>query len=298
MTGELAESFAHAVIAQEVGAEGTPHLQFNITFKKMMTFAQVKALFPRAHLEVTKSLRAAERYCMKDAHKDHPERIFVCDNRVRAKQSVEQSERLETFVEQLRAGQSLREIVAEDAVGSALEYQRLEWLASKLRAKRSEKPQVVWCYGPTNTGKSTWCHEQAALIDADYYIHGGKFEWFEGYDGQKAIVIEEFRGSDCKLSKLLRFLDRWPMRVMNKGSSTQMVATHVFINSCFKPDECYRTLAEDLNQLKRRIDVLYEFEIVAGVYVRTDRSAAAALVELMDIDDIPIEQQWYGPDAL
>ncbi len=297
MTGEMSQKYSHCVIAQEVGEQGTPHLQFNITFLQKMTFAQVRSLFPRAHLEKTKSLRAAERYCMKDAHKDHPERIFVCDNRVRAKQSVEESERLETFVERLRAGQSVQQIVDDDPVGAATSYKRLEWLATKICAKRTEKPHVTWCFGKTGTGKSTWCHEQAALVDPNYFIHGGDMKWWDGYDGQLAVVVEEFRGSDCKLSKLLRFLDRWPLQLEVKGGTTQMVATHVFINSCFKPSECYRSLAEDIRQLQRRIDVLYEFEIVAGAFCRSDRNNMVALIDPFE-EDVPMEQQWYGPERM
>ncbi len=295
MTIELAGLYSHAVVAKEVGESGTPHLQFNLTFLKVMRMSAVKQLFPRAHLEVTKSLTAAERYCMK---KDtDPADIFVCDNRVRAKQSVEQTERLEEFAEALKAGKSVTDIALDNLVEAAKEYQRLEWMAAKVAPKRTEKPFVTWCFGKTGTGKSRYCHEQAALLDDQYYTHGGAFKWWNGYDGQSVVVIEEFRGGDCKLSELLRFLDAYPLRVEVKGSHVQMRATHVFINSCFKPEECYRSLAEDLNQLKRRIDSLIEFEKVAGAYVRSDRTPGALLADIMEVDmeEVPIEQQWYGP---
>lgn len=287
--------YCHAVVAQEIAPNtGTPHLQFNLTFLKMMTLAQVKLLSPRAHWEVTRSLRAAERYCMK---KDtDPAKIWLCDNRVRAKTSVETTERLEMYAEELKAGKSVTAIARENIVEAAKDYQRLEWMSSRLAPTRSEKPTVTWCYGKTGTGKSMWCHEQARLLGDDYHTQSGSFKWFDGYDGQDVVVVEEFRGGDAKLSELLRFLDGYPLRVPYKGGFQQMRARHVFINSCFKPEECYRTLAEDLAQLKRRIDTIIEFEVVAGIYVRTDRSPQAPM-ELADIVgevDVPMEQQWYG----
>lgn len=100
---------------------------------------------------------------------------------------------------------------------------------------------------------------------------------------------------------MLVFLDKWPMRLETKGGTIQMVATHVFINSCWKPTEVYRSVGEDIKQLLRRIDQLWEFQIVAGVYVRVDRNPQRIAADLAVVPDLPMdvycpEEQWYGPE--
>ncbi len=288
--------YSHAVFGKEMGQEETPHLQFNVTMKQKKTLLQMKALFPRAHLEVTRSLTAAERYCKKE------ENFLVIDNRVRAKQSVETTERLVQYEMDLRAGKTIQEMCDANLVKCAENWKQLEWMASKVRRRRRAKPHVTWCYGKTETGKSQWCDEQAFELEEGFYRHHGKFDWWDGYDGQKVVVLEEFRSSHARLSHLLVFLDRYEVRMGVKGSHTWMIAEHVYINSCFKPDECYASHAEDLAQLKRRIDVLIEFEVVAGVYTQRDRteSEGCGPVHVLPPVDAPWElpplQELYGSE--
>lgn len=69
----------HGVFGAETGDSGTPHLQGYCEFKNARTLAQVKALLPRAHLEIRKgSPRAAWDYCCKEdtnptTHGERPE---------------------------------------------------------------------------------------------------------------------------------------------------------------------------------------------------------------------------------
>ncbi len=289
MTVTQAALYSHAVFGKETGEEGTPHIQFNVTMKSQkQSLAQMKKLFPRAHLEITRSLTAAERYCKKE------ENFFVIDNRVRAKQSVETTERLEQFALDLRAGKTVQQMCDADLVKCAESYKTLEWMSGKVKRKRTAKPFVTWCYGKTNIGKSQYCHEAASEIEEDFHRHHGSFQWWDGYDGQKVVVLEEFRGGDAKLSHLLVFLDKYEVRMGVKGNHTWMVADHVFINSCFKPEECYMSHAEDLNQLKRRIDRLFLFEIVAGIYVRTDRTEVEGCGAPAHADDMVVDD-WELP---
>jgi len=56
----------YCVYQMEQGEEGTPHIQGYVEFTKRMTFAAVKLLFPRAHLEARRGTREQARdYCMK-----------------------------------------------------------------------------------------------------------------------------------------------------------------------------------------------------------------------------------------
>lgn len=52
-------------INQEVGEEGTPHLQFCFKFKNARTFNSLKKIFPKCHLEKSKNWLATINYCKK-----------------------------------------------------------------------------------------------------------------------------------------------------------------------------------------------------------------------------------------
>lgn len=49
----------------EIGEQGTPHIQGHIGFKNPRTFNSIKKLFPRAHIERVRNVKASEEYCQK-----------------------------------------------------------------------------------------------------------------------------------------------------------------------------------------------------------------------------------------
>ncbi len=51
----------------EEGKEKTPHIQGVIQFKNQITFNQVKAKLPTAHLEICRNFPASKTYCQKEA---------------------------------------------------------------------------------------------------------------------------------------------------------------------------------------------------------------------------------------
>lgn len=57
------------IIGREVGAEGTPHLQFYIKAKNAVEFDTVRGLFPRAHIEPAKGKQDENfKYCSKEGN--------------------------------------------------------------------------------------------------------------------------------------------------------------------------------------------------------------------------------------
>ncbi len=59
--------FEYIIVGNEVGTEGTNHLQMYICFNSRVRLTQVKKLFPRAHIERMRgSPTQAAAYCKKD----------------------------------------------------------------------------------------------------------------------------------------------------------------------------------------------------------------------------------------
>lgn len=63
---DLQFKVSYLVVGDEVGKDGTPHLQGYCYFKGPRTFKAVKNMLPRAHIEAAKSTTKAAAYCRKD----------------------------------------------------------------------------------------------------------------------------------------------------------------------------------------------------------------------------------------
>jgi len=107
--------------------------------------------------------------------------------------------------------------------------------------------------GPTGTGKSKLVWEQAG---EDAYVKNPTTKWFDGYSGQRHVILDEFRG-DINISHLLRWLDRYPVTVEIKGSSMPLAATKFWICSNLSVREWYPLIDEaTIDALLRRIEVI------------------------------------------
>lgn len=80
-----------------------------------------------------------------------------------------------------------------------------------------------------------------------------------GYDAHPCVILDDFRPEWCKLSFLLRLLDRYAMRVPFKGGFRQWKPVKIWITCPKHPEECYLESAEDNAQLIRRLTVIKEF---------------------------------------
>lgn len=111
---------------------------------------------------------------------------------------------------------------------------------------------VFW--GATGLGKSRRAWAEAGL---DAYPKDPRSKFWDGYSGQKHVVIDEFRGG-IDVAHLLRWLDRYPVIVEIKGSSTCLVAEHIWITSNISPSDWYENLDDDTKRaLLRRLNVIH-----------------------------------------
>lgn len=113
--------------------------------------------------------------------------------------------------------------------------QRALFLARK-RARRRigyQKPEVYLFYGDEGTGKSRKAQHMAESITGDpvavYRQPPGK--WWPGLDGERVIILDDFRDEWCTPSTLLQWLDGYPFQVEDKGSHAVPYFTHIFITS-------------------------------------------------------------------
>ena len=87
----------------------------------------------------------------------------------------------------------------------------------------------------------------------DAYPKDPRTKFWDGYKGHKYVVMDEFRGS-IDISHLLRWMDRYPVIVEVKGSSSVLVAEKIWITSNLHPKDWFFGL-DDLTYaaLERRM---------------------------------------------
>lgn len=124
--------------------------------------------------------------------------------------------------------------------------------------RASDQPLVVNVYwGETGTGKSRRARFEAAQVGGGLFCpdipdRPGGSKWFDGYHGQRCILLDDYSGEyGCNWFK--RFLDRYAIQLPVKGGFVMRECTHVFITSNKNPDDWYPEASQaDRDALRRR----------------------------------------------
>lgn len=108
--------------------------------------------------------------------------------------------------------------------------------------------EVIFITGPTNTGKT-----RRAMEEATFQINGYELEWWNGYDSDDVICIDEYN-NDIPITKLLKYLDGYKLRLPIKGGFTFAKWHKVYITSNLRLEELHtQAKPEHIKALRRRI---------------------------------------------
>jgi len=146
------------------------------------------------------------------------------------------------------------DLTAIDAQIKVCHYNSLRKIAMDHMKGEAIEKEVNVFWGPTGVGKSRRAWEEATL-DAYPKIPTTKF--WDGYQGQGNVVIDEFTGQ-IEITHMLRWLDRYPVLVETKGSGTVLKANKIWITSNLPPSEWYPNApAVQMDALMRRLNVIH-----------------------------------------
>ncbi len=233
----------------------TPHLQGFLALPERKRGSQVKALLsPRAHVEKKqKTLDQAADYCKKEGdYTEFGERPLENSGSGRRTD-------LETIRESIAAGITDLEL-ADNHFGQWVFHRRS---FEAYRALRHDKPRsvpsevrVYW--GDTGTGKTRRVVEAEPSL---WIAPDNQLNWFDGYSGQPAVLLDDFTG--CKVSKfgfLLRLLDRYAMQVPVKGGFVNWAPARIYITSNLDPRDWFLGVTgEQADALRRRFLTVTHF---------------------------------------
>lgn len=229
------------------------HYQLYVKYSKGISMKYVKECFGnKAHIEIAKGTdEECIKYCTKEESRTGNWTIEAGELKTKGQRSD-----LSRVKEIIKEGGNMRDICEE-----ASNYQALkggELLLKYMETERDWMPEISWFYGETGTGKTKTAMEIFSE-KKERWISGRNLKWWDGYDGHKDVIIDDFRADFCTFHELLRILDRTPFRIENKGGTRQLLAKRIIITSCYHPADVYNT-REDIGQLLRRITTIKEFK--------------------------------------
>jgi len=245
-----AEGTDYLVFGEEVSGTGTPHLQGYIVFGTRRRLAGVKRELPgQPHCEVARgSPRQNQDYCKKDGSFHE---FGVCPSGQGGRTDLRELQ------EAIAQGDSV--LALQDRFfGQYLRYHRgIEKIIQARAEQRNWETEVKVYWGPTGTGKTRRVYEET---EGDVYMHPGG-QWFDGYNGQRNALFDDFGGSEFKLTYLLKLLDRYPMRCPVKGGFVSWVPRVIYITSNRHPSDWYmQAHAAHHAAMMRRISSIEEIQ--------------------------------------
>ncbi len=232
-------------VSSEVGEEGTPHLQGAVTFKRVYRFAAACKLNPRAHWEIAKA-SVDFNYCKKIGST-----IIRDDNNKAPGKRTD----IEVIRDELEAGADMKAIMKKARTMGGIQFAEKWFAVMGDPLPKGTKVCVYWYYGNTGTGKTK------AVLDACLPYIPLTFKWWQNYEGQDAVLLDDLRPNWCQPEQLLRLLDpyRYNYQVEVKGGSRHLVATKIYITTPWHPEDFWKDVKEDPRQLVRRITELIHF---------------------------------------
>ena len=254
---DLPECITYLVWSLECGSSGNIHWQMYAEFNTTMTLSGIKKAFGNntIHIEKRKgTAKQAADYCKKndDTHLAGPWELGEISH-----QGVDMEARLEredeiSFITALRKGEAHLGDMPSDLIRSCPAGIKMALtLAPPVRRKQVD---VYYIEGETGIGKTYGIFKM--FPDAYRPVIAGEKLWFDGYAGEKTLLLDELRGN-IKLSYLLQILDPYPLKVEIKGGTVNAEWERVFITTNTPPEKWYpRVSAEDprtFEALLRRI---------------------------------------------
>lgn len=229
---------------------GYEHWQLLAIFTRAVRLAAVKSAFggQRVHAEPSRSA-AADAYVWKDDTAVAGTRFELGVKPFR-RQSA-------TDWEAVWAAATEGRIVDVPADVRVRHYHVLRSISSDNAQPAAIERRVFVFWGRTGTGKSRRAWQEAGM---EAYPKDPRSKFWDGYKSQSHVIVDEFRGG-IDISHLLRWLDRYPVRVEIKGSSRPLAATTFWFTSNIAPKDWYPDIdSETFQALLRRFTEVVHFE--------------------------------------
>lgn len=230
-------------------------------------------------------------------HRNKPEKYQYLDEEIKSnydfKVEVEKalskkkaSQRKEEIIELIRSG-IVREYNYTEYI-TALEYDKFKRAIDNAFTYRRDTLKsldrhmnVIYIYGGSGTGKTTYAKQLATNKGLSCYISSGSNDPLDGYKGQDCLILDDIRPGDFLLSDFLKILDNnTQSTVKSRYKNKLLECQYLIVTTSFDIPVFFDLLldseGESVKQMERRctlkiqmgIDTMttYVYQPVSGKY--------------------------------
>lgn len=240
-----------AVVCEEKHEDGNPHvhayikLEHGIDVKKAPTYFDLNEF--HGNYQAARSWRACQEYVKKDGN-------FITFNldieSAQQKRAKRNREIIDKPIDELiESG-----IIAMNQVPN-IKRAKLIYEESKHNKFEVDPTQQrgIWIYGPPGVGKSY----KARTEYPDLFIKSQN-KWWDGYIGQKNVLIDDFdRQGECLSHYIKIWADVYQTTGEVKGGTVNLNYNKLIITSNYSIDEIFISDTILCEAIKRRFEIIY-----------------------------------------
>lgn len=257
----LEDEVKWAICGREIApTTGTPHLQGAIVFVNQVRESYVKKIFQgKAHWDPMSPKATLEdnfNYCSKE----DPQFIEIGERPDFDNAGQREKKRWHAIAAAAKAG-DWDTLLTTYPDAMILHYKGLENIQNKFGERKEKlsptKPlseRFWWVYGPAGTGKSRRAFER---FPADETYNKALNKWWDGYEGQPHVVLDDISNEDKFMGHLLKtWCDYQPIRAEVKGGTQFIRPAFITVTSNWHPREIW-TDSKMYEPICRRFDIQY-----------------------------------------
>lgn len=245
--GNLLQEINHLVFAvfqREVCPKtGREHLQGCCGFRKSISRnlgrRKLQVALPGAHICICrKDIQFNIKYCSRvDKRKDGHEAIYI--GTIPALGGGARTDLMEVR-KRIRSGTSIADIADDFFPTWVRNHRAFEKYAGMCQKSADRQISVTLLVGPPGTGKSRFCSEFVEQDSIFWFSSATAGTYFDGYENERILVLDDFTGGFIPRFQLLRVLDRYPYNLPCRGYSRAARYETVYITSNSWPQKWYR----------------------------------------------------------
>lgn len=232
---------------EQAPSTGTLHVQGAVAISQPVRLATMKKWIPRAHWEQARDWQKLVEYCSKKETRV----AGPWEHGTETKQG--QRSDLQAAAQLILSGSTMTQIASEMPEVIVKYHKGLQYLRSLQQQQAFQPKKIGLFWGTTGTGKTYTAFNELQDI---YTVFCIKTPWFDGYQGQENVLLDECGVGMMNYNYLKRILDGYRMDVPVKGGSAQWTPKTVILTSNIPLEEWYPFIPKaDLDALKRRIRI-------------------------------------------
>ncbi len=242
---------AYIIYGKEKGGDtGTAHLQGFIHLPKARAATALKKILPRAHLTICRGSPAENIiYCTKE---DKEPTVYGVQP---VSQQQANKDKARRFCDLAEAGEF--KLIKEEMPGLYLSrYRTMKEMEVDHMVKPDDLKETcgIWIYGETGCGKT-----HAARHEYGTYFSKPCNKWWDGYQGEDCVVIEDMDPNHSKLAYHLKlWTDMWSFTAEVKGGTRSLRPKCVIITSQYTIAEVFQQEGDEaVAALERRCKVIH-----------------------------------------